>query len=61
MGIGLHPEPDVENTSKLLICAEDKTSGAAFGLARKPLRPSLLSTCRVYGLHQETLSAQERN
>jgi hypothetical protein len=61
MGSGLHPEPDFENTSKLLICAEDKASGAAFGLARKPLRPSLLSSRRVYGLHQETLSLQERH
>jgi hypothetical protein len=60
IGSGLHPESDFENTSKLFICPGNKNSGAVFSLIGKPLRPSLHSSRRVYDLHQETLSLQER-
>jgi len=61
IGSGLHPESDFENTSRLFICTGNKNSGAVFCLTGKPLRPSLRSSRRVYFLHQETLSLQERH
>ena len=61
IGSGVHPESGFENTSKLFICAGNKNSGAVFSLKGKPLRPSLHSSRRVYDLHQETLSLQERH
>jgi hypothetical protein len=61
IGSGLHPESDFENTSKLFICAGNKNRGAVFNIIGKLLMPSLHSSRRVYDLHHETLSLQERH
>jgi hypothetical protein len=48
IGIGLIPESDFENTSKLFICAGNKGHADVFSLKWKSLRSSPHSSRRVY-------------
>jgi hypothetical protein len=61
-GIGLHPELDFENTSKLSICAGNKNSGAVFSLTWKSLTSSsLFEPCRRPQSRLKNVSCSQRN